>query len=80
MFNADGFTGAVGAVVGVCSDVTNGIDVGFAKDLETLVDAKGAVMFKRNCRVVFEVRGFWGDTNAKDDEIGRERGAVLEFD
>ena len=80
VFDADGFAGAVGAMVRIGGDVADGEDVGFVEDLEAFVDAEGAILFKGDGWVVFQVGGFGGDANAEDDEVGGEGGAVFELD
>ena len=80
MLDAGEAAGGARAVVRVCGDVADGVDVAEALDGEGLVRLEGSVLFEADGRVVLEeIRG-GRDADAEDDEVGFEGGAVLQLD
>ena len=77
MLDASQGAGAAGAVVGVCGDVADGVDVLEAFDGEGFRREKRAVFLQGDGRVVLEEASGGGDADAEDDEVGGQGGAVL---
>jgi len=70
---------ASGAVVGVCGDVAEGVDVGEVEDGEGFISSQGSIFFQLYGCVVFEELSRRHDADPEDNEIGGENGAIFEF-